>query len=206
MTWLWETGHYQMPVQDHQLGEKVRAQANHYVTGRDGGHDIDLRGWALEGMHLYGHLDAVDGAALTFKPDLGANLDGADRVCDGIKDLVDAHIAEHGIDAPAEARPGPLWSPPQETTTLDLDAAGIDCVLWACGYAADYRWIDVPIFTGAGYPKHERGVTSSPGLYVLGLPWLYTWGSGRFLGIAQDAQHISAQIVELVQGGLREAV
>jgi putative flavoprotein involved in K+ transport len=45
-----------------------------------------------------------------------------------------------------------------------------------------------------GYPTHERGVTSVAGLYFLGLPWLYTWGSGRFSGIARDAAYLSDAI------------
>ena len=199
MTWLCDTGHYDMPVEQHQLGTAVRAQANHYVTGRDGGHDIDLRAWALEGMQLYGHLDSVDGERLRFRPDLSANLDSADRVAEGIKDVIDAYIEKHGLDAPTEARPAPVWTPEAEPTELDLEAAGIDTVIWACGYAADYRWVDVPIFTGRGYPQHVRGVTSAPGLYVLGLPWLYTWGSGRFLGIRRDAEYVAGRVVDHVR-------
>jgi putative flavoprotein involved in K+ transport len=37
-------------------------------------------------------------------------------------------------------------------------------------------------------------VTSVPGLYVRGLPWLYTWGSGRFSGVARDTLFLAEQI------------
>ena len=47
-------GYYEMPVDEHPLREGVRDNTNHYVTGRDGGRDIDLRRFALEGMALYG--------------------------------------------------------------------------------------------------------------------------------------------------------
>jgi len=30
----------------------------------------------------------------------------------------------------------------------------------------------------------------------LGLPWLHTWGSGRFSGVKTDAEHLLAQICE----------
>ena len=36
--------------------------------------------------------------------------------------------------------------------------------------------------------------TDVPGLYFLGLPWLTTWGSGRFAGIARDAAHVTERI------------
>jgi putative flavoprotein involved in K+ transport len=37
-------------------------------------------------------------------------------------------------------------------------------------------------------------VTSCEGLYFLGLPWQYTWGSGRFCGVGADARYLAAQI------------
>jgi putative flavoprotein involved in K+ transport len=45
-------------------------------------------------------------------------------------------------------------------------------------------------------------VTAAPGLYVLGLPWLHTWGSGRFSGIARDAQHVAGWIAEVAVSGI----
>ena len=56
-----------MPVTEHPLGVGVRRNANHYVTGRDGGRDIDLRKFAAEGMRLYGHVTAVDGTRLEIR-------------------------------------------------------------------------------------------------------------------------------------------
>jgi putative flavoprotein involved in K+ transport len=52
------------------------------------------------------------------------------------------------------------------------------------------------VFDGAGHPAHERGVTPSEGLYFIGLPWLHTWGSGRFCGVADDAEHL-AEVIRL---------
>jgi len=52
------------------------------------------------------------------------------------------------------------------------------------------------IFDGRGRACHVRGETDVAGLYVVGLPWLYTWGSGRFSGVARDAEYL-ADLVEL---------
>jgi putative flavoprotein involved in K+ transport len=94
-----------------------------------------------------------------------------------------------------EARSVPVGRPPAAAPrALDLTAAGVTTVIWAVGYRADYAWIDVPVFNGRGYPTHTRGVTSSPGLFFLGLPWLYTWGSGRFSGIGRDAEYLATVI------------
>jgi putative flavoprotein involved in K+ transport len=78
---------------------------------------------------------------------------------------------------------------------MDYVEAGIGSIIWSMGYRTDYRWIEVPIFDGRGYPSHKRGVTAVPGIYFLGLPWLYTWGSGRFSGVARDAVYL-AECVE----------
>jgi putative flavoprotein involved in K+ transport len=82
------------------------------------------------------------------------------------------------VDAPVEPRYTPVWAPKSEPTSLDVDR--IAAVVWAIGFRADWSWVRVPVFDGAGYPTHHRGVTAATGLYVLGLPWLHTWGSGRF--------------------------
>ncbi|MCZ2839549.1 MSMEG_0569 family flavin-dependent oxidoreductase [Modestobacter sp. VKM Ac-2985] len=197
--WLHDMGHYDLPVERHRDGEAARMGTNHYVTGRDGGRDIDLRQFAREGMQLYGPLTGVRDGELTFAPQLAAHLDRADRVDDNAKDLVDAHIERAGLDAPTEPRYTPVWAP--ETEPASLAADRIAAVVWAIGFRADWSWVRVPVFDGAGYPTHVRGVTAAPGLYVLGLPWLHTWGSGRFAGIARDAEFLADRVTELAASG-----
>jgi putative flavoprotein involved in K+ transport len=197
--WLDDLGYYDLPVHDHPLKEAIRSRPNHYVTGRDGGRDIDLRQFAREGMQLHGRLRDIRGGVLCFAPDLKQNLDNADTVADNIKNTIDAHIAKHGIEAPVEARYVPVWEPDGDLGDCDYRAADIAAVIWSTGFAANFRFIDVPAFDGKGYPTHQRGVTSFPGLYFLGLPWLYTWGSGRFSGIARDAGFVADHIAH---GGL----
>jgi putative flavoprotein involved in K+ transport len=196
VAWLDELGHYDLPVTEHPQGEAVRRKPNHYVTGRDGGRDIDLRRFALEGMRLYGRLAGVDGPQVQFGDDLARNLDGADQVSEGIKDTIDRYIADQGLDVGVEPRPGPVWEPPPgHPDTVELEEEGITAVVWATGFDSDWSWVRVPVFDGRGYPAHERGVTREPGLYVLGLPWLHTWGSGRFVGVGRDAEHLTDAVV-----------
>lgn len=197
--WLADMGYYDMPVEQHPLKEGVRDNTNHYVTGRDGGHDIDLRQFAREGMELFGRLEDFDGAALRFAPNLAANLDHADAIYNGINASIDKYIAKAGIDAPPPSTYVPVWRPDRERTELDPLAAGIACIVWCIGFTPDFRWVDVPVFNGRGYPSHVRGVTAQSGLYFLGLPWLHTWGSGRFSGIARDARHLAERIVSMAQ-------
>ncbi len=100
VTWLADMGYYDMPVEQHPLREGVRDNTNHYVTGRDGGRDIDLRKFAREGMELYGVLRDFDGADLVFDTNLTKALDDADRTYNGINAAIDKYIAENNIEAP----------------------------------------------------------------------------------------------------------
>ncbi|MBH0776947.1 MSMEG_0569 family flavin-dependent oxidoreductase [Nocardia sp. NEAU-351] len=194
VAWLHDMGHYDIPIQQQPGGLGKRENTNHYVTGRGGGRDIDLRRFASEGMHLYGRMVDVDGGAAIFDPTLERSLDAADAVAEGIKNSIDAYIDRAGITAPTEARYRPVWRPEREPTSLDLAAAGISAVIWSVGFRTDYRWLRVGVFDGAGHPCHNRGVTGVAGLYFLGLPWLHTWGSGRFAAIARDAEYLGERI------------
>jgi putative flavoprotein involved in K+ transport len=194
--WLNLMGHYELPVDQHPSKQQVRDKTNHYVTGRDGGRDIDLRDFALRGMSLYGTFQDVLGTALRFAPDLGRNLDAADAVYESINRSIDAYIEQRDIPAPPPARYVAGWAPAREQTELELSATGITSVIWAIGFRTNFSWIDFPIFDAKGLPEHERGVTPVPGLYFLGLPWQYTWGSGRFCGVGRDAAFLGARIEE----------
>jgi putative flavoprotein involved in K+ transport len=150
--WLDDLGQYDLPVDQHRLKEKVRKNANHYLTGRDGGRDIDLRKFALEGMSLYGRLKDIQDGRLEFADDLAKNLHNADKVYNGICGLIDEHIARNAIEAPLQPHYQPLWQPGKPTATLDPAAAGISTIVWTTGFRSDWSWVELPIFDGAGYP------------------------------------------------------
>ncbi len=204
--WLDQMGYYDMPIDEHPQKESVRSKRNHYVTGRGGGREIDLRQFHLEGMQLYGKLKLIQGRQLEFQGDLKQNLDAADEVAESIKRTIDGYIQKNQIDAPTEPPYVPVWEPEAEPLELDLEAANIGTVIWSTGYHTDFRWIEIPAFDGQGYPGHERGVTTVEGLYFIGLPWLYTWGSGRFSGVARDAAHIADCIALRTKAMSRKAV
>ena len=192
--WLAEMGYYDIGVDAHPLREGVRDNTNHYVTGRDGGRDIDLRTFAREGMELFGRLDGLQDSTMQFAADLSQSLDSADGVYNRINASIDKYIAEQSIDAPAGEVYISDWTPAHERTELDLIAEGITSIIWCIGFSPDFSWVEAPVFNGRGHPGHKRGITAQPGLYFLGLPWLYTWGSGRFSGIARDAEYLVEQI------------
>jgi len=194
--WLDDLGYYNMPIDQHPNREQVRDKTNHYVTGRDGGRDIDLRQHALTGMRLYGPLENIEAGQARFKPELKRNLDAADAVYRSINRTIDAFIAKQGLSVPEEADYQPPWEPESEAQTLDLKASQISAIVWCAGFSSDFGWVKAPVLDDRGFPRHERGVTEVEGLYFLGLPWLYTWGSGRFSGVGRDAAHVVAHLTD----------
>lgn len=68
-------------------------------------------------------------------------------------------------------------------------------VVWATGFRPDFGWIEAPVLGTRGIPVHRRGVTSTPGLYFLGLSWLHTRGSALLGWVGRDAEYI-AEIVD----------
>ncbi|KQR98615.1 FAD-dependent oxidoreductase [Williamsia sp. Leaf354] len=200
MTWLADMGLYDVPARQYPGGAAAREKTNHYVTGRDGGRDVDLRAFAREGMGLYGTLVDGQGSTLRFAPTLTASLDAADAVYNSICRDIDAHIERSGVDAPPPSRYTPVWEPDADPTELDLAAAGVTTIIWAIGYRPDYRWIEASAFDGGGRPMQTRGITAVDGLSFIGLPWMHTWGSGRFLGIDRDAGHVADIIADRTAG------
>ncbi|MEA2226603.1 MAG: putative flavoprotein involved in transport [Solirubrobacteraceae bacterium] len=67
-------------------------------------------------------------------------------------------------------------------------------VVWATGFGLDHSWIHAPAFDASRRLVHDRGVTASPGLYFLGLPWQHTRGSALLGWVEHDADHLAQQI------------
>jgi putative flavoprotein involved in K+ transport len=70
-------------------------------------------------------------------------------------------------------------------------------VIWCSGYSAGFSWIDLPIFDDRGDPEHVAGVVpSQPGLYFVGLPFLYAMSSSMIHGVGRDAQRIVGTVAQ----------
>jgi putative flavoprotein involved in K+ transport len=68
-------------------------------------------------------------------------------------------------------------------------------VVWCTGFRTDFEWIDLPVFGDDGQPNHYRGVVESePGLYFLGLVFLYSFSSDVLPNRGRDAQYIARRI------------
>ncbi|ARU90578.1 FAD-dependent oxidoreductase [Pseudomonas sp. M30-35] len=169
------------------------------VSGARGGQTIDFRNLASQGMTLVGLTKAFNNGVVTFQPDLAENLARGDENYLALLDAADAYIERNQLDLPEEPEARKKYPDPacvtQPILELDLAAAGITSIIWATGYAVDFSWLKVDAFDAQGKPQHQRGVSSEPGIYFLGLPWLSRRGSTFIWGVWHDAKHIADHIV-----------
>lgn len=168
------------------------------VSGARGGHTVDFRALAAGGIKLLGRAVSFDGGTMRFAPDLGANIANGDANYLSLLDEADAYIARNGLDLPEEPDARILGADPESVTNpileLVLADAGVTSIIWATGFALDYSWLQVDAFDEQGKPKHQRGVSSEPGVYFSGLPWQSRRGSSFIWGVWHDAKYLADQI------------
>jgi len=168
------------------------------VSGRDGGRTVDFRELGARGIRLVGLTASFDDGVVRFASDLGENIAQGDASYLSLLDEADAYVERTGIDLPEEPEARQLGPLPSSVTDplveLDLAEAGVTSIVWATGFRIDYSWLQVDAFDATGAPRHRRGVSSEPGVYFLGLPWLSRRGSSFIWGVWHDARYLADQI------------
>jgi putative flavoprotein involved in K+ transport len=191
--WLVDTDFLEQTV-DTLPSPAARLVCNPPVSGNDGGHDCHPRWLEVRGATLLGRLAGIDGQLISIAPDLDASLAlGDEFVADFLRGL-EEYIAASGIDVPEAEPPVEPRSHDEPIRRLDLRDADIGTIVWANGYRPDFSWIEFPLFDEHGWPLQQRGVTAVPGLYFVGLHWLYKRKSSLLLGVGEDAEHIVGHI------------
>jgi putative flavoprotein involved in K+ transport len=169
------------------------------VSGAHGGHTVDFRRLAEQGMTLVGRTEAFTNGVMRFAPNLADNIAHGDANYLSILDEADAYVARNGLDLPEEPEARIIDPDPQCMTDpileLNLAEAGITSIIWATGFALDYSWLQVDAFDAAGKPRHQRGVSTESGIYFLGLPWQSRRGSSFIWGVWHDAKFLADHIV-----------
>lgn len=168
------------------------------VSGARGGQTIDFRRLAHEGITLVGRAESFKDGKVSFHPDLVENIERGDANYRAVLDRADAYAKRNSLDLPEDPEARKTYPDPEclrnPIRDLDLAAAGVSSIVWATGYVADYGWIEVDAFDAQGKPRHQRGVSSEPGLYFLGLPYQSRRGSTFIWGVWHDAKLIADHI------------
>ena len=176
--------------------------ASRLLTGVAGGHDVDLRQLATNGVVLLGRVIGGRGNKLSIAANLREDLERGDVSSADFLRRADEYAVRNRVDLPLpDKRPQGLPDPKEVADpilTLDIDAAEISTIIWANGFWHDFNWIDLPVFCNgigaAQIPLHKRGVTGVPGVYFLGLPWLHKFKSAHLNGVGEDAEYLAEQM------------
>ena len=174
---------------------KAKFSGNPHLSGKDGGHTINLHQLVRDGVQLLGRVTGGENNTITLASDLHESLAKVDKFEADVVKIVDDFIAKNGIEAPIESLPDLRDGyAVEEIRQLDLSSAGINTVIWAHGYGYDFSLVKLPVTDGDGYPIQQRGVTNYPGLYFVGMPWLHQYKSGLLVGVGDDAAFIASHI------------
>jgi putative flavoprotein involved in K+ transport len=159
------------------------------------GRTVDLNALTRAGVRLTGRLAGIRDGTAQFSGSLPNVCALADLKLGRLLDTVDAWARAAGERippargerfAPTVVRGAPLG--------LDLRSGEISTIVWATGYRPDLSWLQVPVLDRRGRVVHDGGVTASPGLYLIGLPFLRRRKSSLIDGAAGDAAELTADL------------
>src|SRR5438093_3817471 len=172
------------------IGMEVCAMHQTWLSGRDKG-EVPIRIESRKARLIVPLLWFVASHLLTVKTPIGRKVrphvltDGAPLIRVKYKDLLAAGVER--VPKTVGTRDGlPVL---EDGRQLDVTN-----VIWCTGFRQDFSWIDVPGCDDDSEPLHQRGVASEPGLYFIGLDFLYSFTSENVGGVGRDARHIARHI------------
>jgi len=187
--WLLDIGFFDIPADRFPVPREKFAPP--HVSGKQGGHTLNLHQFVRDGVTLVGHFRAASGHTIEFAPDLHETLGRVDGFEKQVTSMVDGYIQANGLQLPAEELPELREGYQQPIVeTLDAQSAGITSVVWATGYEHDHGLVKLPVFDHEGYPVQNRGVSEQPGLYFVGMPWMPGLKTGTLAGVGEVAHHV----------------
>ena len=198
--WLIDCGFFDMTLdelEDKRMSLAIQPQVS--GVGRFG-HTVSLQKLKNDGVVLLGKLDNIENDNLILQDNLGEHILFADEISNGIKKMIDDHITENNIqtensdDDPADS-PWPKEKYPSTPSILNLKSTQVSTIIWCTGFTADFSWLKLPVLDDSGFPIHKKGVSSTPGIYFVGFPWLNKRKSGLIYGVAEDAENIAQKII-----------
>ncbi len=147
---------------------------------------LDLNSLAASGVRTVGKLMRIAGAKAQFSGALANLVANADLKQNRLLNLIDEFVLERGLGAgisePTRPAPTILGEIPTE-----IDIARFETIIWATGHRPSFSWLDPSLLDHRGRISHDGGVCATPGLYLLGLPFLRRRKSSLIDGADGDA-------------------
>jgi putative flavoprotein involved in K+ transport len=176
--------------------ERARRLPSLQLVGTPERVTVDLNSLRKAGVELVGRLVGLCDGKAHFSGSLANHCALADLKMNRLLASIDDWVTASGLakQFPAPHRFEPTDVEPETRLSLDLIDAGIGSVIWATGYRPDYSWLDVPVLDRKGRIRHDGGIVSAPGMYVMGLPFMRRRKSSFIDGADDDAADLSAHL------------
>ena len=176
--------------------ERARRLPSPQLVGTPERATIDLNSLRQAGIELVGRLAGLRDGKAQFSGSLANVCALADLKMNRLLAGIDAWVTGNGLEVQFAGphRDAPTVVGAETKLSLDLIAEGIGTVIWATGYRPDYAWLDVPVLDRHGRIRHEGGVVATPGMYVMGLPFMRRRKSSFIDGAAADAADLAAHL------------
>ncbi|MEJ2340032.1 MAG: NAD(P)-binding domain-containing protein [Gemmatimonadales bacterium] len=174
---------------------RVRSLPSLQLVGSDDRRNLDLNRLTDIGVRLVGRLAGVQDGKAQFSGSLPNLCAMSDLKMNRLLDRIDEWATESSLDG--EVAPPHRFEPTrvEASPPLSMDLNAIRTIVWATGYRPDYSWLDLPILDRKGRIRHDGGVVDeSPGVYVMGLPFLRRRKSTLIDGAGDDARYLSAHL------------
>jgi putative flavoprotein involved in K+ transport len=194
--WMDQTGvHHERYDQVDDI-TRARNVPSMQLVGSPERRSLDLNALGAIGVKLVGRLAGIADGKAQFSGALGNQCALSDlkmnRLLDGIDTWASANGLDGEIDAPVRFPPTQVEAAPP--LSLDLNGGAIKTILWATGYRPDYSWLHVPVLNRKGHIRHDGGVVATPGLYLMGMPFLRRRKSTLIDGAGDDARELVAHL------------
>ncbi|MBA2953340.1 SidA/IucD/PvdA family monooxygenase [Nocardioides sp. MAH-18] len=204
--WLESTGRLGRTIDDVTEPLRARHEPSLQLVGRaerSDASDLDLSTLSQRGVRLVGRLQGLDGDRVALDDGLRARTVEADRALCRLLGSLDEYAARTGLarELLAPTRPRPV-DPAPAPGWLDLRAERIGTIVLAAGHRPDHSWLALPVTGPDGAIRQYRGVTSAPGIYVVGQRFQHRRDSSFIDGARHDARDV---VTHLVTGALPAA-
>jgi putative flavoprotein involved in K+ transport len=165
------------------------------------GRTLDLNALSDIGARLVGRLAGIVDGRLQLSGSLANQCALSDLKMGRLLDSIDRWASANGLDG--EVGPPHRFAPTQVPEApplgLELGRSGIRTIIWATGFRPDYGWLEVPVLDRKGQIRHHGGVVESPGLYLMGMPFLRRRKSALIDGAGADAQDLCEHLASYLR-------
>jgi putative flavoprotein involved in K+ transport len=171
---------------------RARRVPSMQLVGSDDRATFDLNALTSMGVKLVGRFAGVNDGRAQFSGSLRNKCELADLKLGRLLDTIDEWAAANGLDdsVPPPHRFEPTVVDTSPRLDLDLTSGEIETIIWATGFRPDYSWLDVDVLDAKGMIRHDGGVVDSPGMYLIGTPFLRRRKSSFIDGSRADAEDL----------------